>query len=120
LNTTVNFWGSIHERPKEPSFGQTMKTIGTLFESQKLKKQNLIKKFFHQMKRFEDKYLVDPPLRLSQEASEKSKERKSGSPPTTSTATAGKRSPLQLKLSINPKIIDFTYNLSKDTKIMSE
>ncbi len=44
-----------------------MKSIGIQYETQKKKKQNLIKRFFHQMKRFEDKYLVGGPNSHSQE-----------------------------------------------------
>jgi hypothetical protein len=89
-----------------------MQSLGTIYNSSKIKKQNLIKRFFHQVKRFEDKYLV----RTSQDGNE-SLDRQGGSP---LAAGGGHTTPLQLKSSIHPKIIDFTYNLSRDTRLLTE
>jgi hypothetical protein len=88
-----------------------MQSLGTLYNSSKIKKQNLIKRFFHQVKRFEDKYLV----RTSTDGNDSLDQ---GVGPHA--AVGGQTTPLQLKSSIHPKIIDFTYNLSRDTRLLSE
>jgi hypothetical protein len=82
-----------------------------MYESSKVKKQNLIKRFFHQVKRFEDKYLVKTSLDGNDSLDQ------GGS---LHGAGGGHATPLQLKSSIHPKIIDFTYNLSRDTRLLSE
>ena len=89
-----------------------MQSLGTIYNSSKIKKQNLIKRFFHQVKRFEDKYLV----RTSPDGND-SLDHGEGSP---HAAGGGQTTPLQLKSSIHPKIIDFTYNLSRDTRLLTE
>ena len=89
-----------------------MQSLGTIYNSSKIKKQNLIKRFFRQVKRFEDKYLV----RTSPDGND-SLDQGGGSP---HAAGGGQTTPLQLKSSIHPKIIDFTYNLSRDTRLLTE
>ena len=88
-----------------------MKSLGNIYNSSKIKKQNNIKRFFHQVKRFEDKYLVKTSP-VGNDSVEQG-----GSP---NSVGGGHTAPLQLKSSIHPKIIDFTYNLSRDTRLLTE